>query len=43
MTGQLNEVERREMEKDISCLDIAPIAHGQRARFMVSIEIVSSC
>eukprot|EP01105_Mastigella_eilhardi_P023189 TRINITY_DN5809_c0_g1_i2.p1 TRINITY_DN5809_c0_g1~~TRINITY_DN5809_c0_g1_i2.p1 ORF type:complete len:959 (+),score=273.95 TRINITY_DN5809_c0_g1_i2:695-3571(+) len=33
-TGQLNEIERREMGHDIVCLDIAPVSQGQRARFM---------
>jgi splicing factor 3B subunit 3 len=35
MTGQLMEVEKREMPGDVACLDIAPVPEGrQRSRFL---------
>ncbi|KAG6550838.1 hypothetical protein Mapa_007634 [Marchantia paleacea] len=35
MTGQLMEIEKREMSGDVACLDIAPVPEGrQRSRFL---------
>eukprot|EP00727_Mastigamoeba_balamuthi_P006206 m51a1_g2204 putative splicing factor 3b subunit 3-like (1210) ;mRNA; r:168623-173209 len=40
-TGQLTEVERHEVGREVRCVDVAPCARGQRARFLAAADDIS--